>query len=66
MNNEQQKCHECGKPVGNNDHPNAKVSHMACAMKACAEQRKEQMDWRAAKQKEMEDFRNKWPKWMDF
>ena len=25
-------CDICKKPVGPNDHPNAKVSHMACAM----------------------------------
>ena len=36
----QQNCDVCGKPVKGSNHPNAKVSHMACAIKAAAKIRK--------------------------
>ena len=36
-----QTCPECGKPVGN-DHPHAKVYHMACLMPKFEKQRERQ------------------------
>jgi len=41
MSEQQQTCPECGKPVGN-DHPYAKVYHMACMMKVTEVQRERQ------------------------
>jgi len=49
-----QNCKECGKPIKANWAPNAEVSHMECAKKACAAM---------AKQKQIDEFQRMFPNW---
>ena len=58
-----QNCKEGGKPIKANWAPNAEVSHMECAKKACAAMAKRQADNREAKQKQIDEFQRMFPNW---
>lgn len=61
MRNNKQNCRECGKPVKAQWAPNAEVSHMECAKKACADMAKRQADNREKNQKQIDEFQKKFP-----